>query len=80
LQMIYEQQEKEREKHEKSVQGAVDSIRILLQNQGPLTREPVAPPMSFGPSQPPILLRPPRKCFYCFEPDHLFFVRMRVLR
>jgi len=69
---MYEQQERGREKHDKSVQGAIDSIRTLLQNQGPMVRETVAPPMRYGPSQPSILLRSPRKCFYCFELDHLF--------
>ena len=68
LKTIYEQQEKRREKHEKSIQEAIDSIRMLLQNQGPMAREPVASPMRFGPSQPSMLLRPPRKYFYCFEP------------
>jgi len=72
LKTMYEQQERGREKHEKYVQGAIDSIRTLLQNQGPVVRETVAPPLRYGPSQPPILPRPPRKCFYCFEPDHLF--------
>ena len=54
------------------MQGAIDSIRILLQNQGPVAKETVAPPMRYRPSQSPMLPRPPRKCFYCFEPDHLF--------
>jgi len=72
LKTMYEQQERGREKHEKSVQGAIDSIRTLLQNQGPMARETVAPPMRYGPSQPPMLPRPPKKCFYCFELDHLF--------
>jgi len=72
LKTMYEQQERGREKHEKCVQGAIDTIRTLLQNQGPMARETVAPLMKYGPSQPPMLPRPPRKCFYCFEPDHLF--------
>jgi len=37
-----------------------------------MARETIAPLMRYGPSQPPMLLRLPRKCFYCFEPDHLF--------
>ena len=72
LKTMYKQQERGREKHEKSVQGAIDSIRTLLQNQGPVAREIVALLMRYGPSQPPMLPRPPRKCFYCFELDHLF--------
>jgi len=72
LKTMYEQQERGREKHEKSVQGAIDSIRTLLQNQGPMARKTVAPRMRYGPSQPPMLPRPPRKYFYYFEPDHLF--------
>jgi len=72
LKTMYEQQERGREKHEKSVQGAIDSIRTLLQNQGPVARKTVVPLMRYRPSQLPMLPRPPRKCFYCFKPDHLF--------
>jgi len=34
LKTMYEIQEKTRERHKKSVQGALDSIQILIQTQG----------------------------------------------
>ena len=73
LKTMYEIQEKTRERHEKSIQGALDSIRTLIQTQGQMQKEIGGPSNRYGsgPLQtgPP---RPPRKCFYCFEPDHLF--------
>jgi len=73
LKTMYEIQEKTRERHEKSVQGALDSIRTLIQTQGQTQKEMGSPSNRYGsgPLQtgPP---RPSRKCFYCFEPDHLF--------
>jgi len=73
LKTMYEIQEKTRERHKKSMQGALNSIRILIQTQGQTQKEMEGLSNRYrsGPSQtgPP---RPPRKCFYCFEPDHLF--------
>jgi len=73
LKTMYEIQEKTREKHEKSMQGALDSIRMLIQTQGQMQKEigGLSNRYGSGPSQtgPP---RPPRKCLYCFEPDYLF--------
>jgi len=73
LKTMYEIQEKTRERHEKSVQGALDSIRTLIQTQGQTQKEMGGPSNRYGsgPSQTG-LPRPSRKCFYCFEPDHLF--------
>jgi len=73
LSSMYEIQEKTRERHEKSVQGALDSIRTLIQTQGQTQKEMggLLNKYGSGPSQTG-LPRPPRKCFYCFEPDHLF--------
>ena len=73
LKTIYEIQEKTRKKHKKSMQGTLDSIYMLIQTQGQTQKEMGHPSNRYGsgPLQtgPP---RPPRKCFYCFEPDHLF--------
>jgi len=73
LKTMYEIQEKTRERHEKSMQGALDSICTLIQTQGQTQKEMggLSNRYRSGPSQtgPP---RPPRKCFYCFEPDYLF--------
>jgi len=73
LKTMYEIQEKTRERHEKSMQGALDSIHTLIQTQGQMQKEMggLSNRYGSGPSQigPP---RPPRKCFYCFEPDYLF--------
>ena len=75
LKTMYEVQEKTRERHKKNMQGALDSIQMLIQTQGQSRKEAGSPPMRFGQGSsqigPP---RPPRKCFYCFEPDHLFVV------
>jgi len=74
LKTMYEIQEKTRERHEKSMQGTLDSIHMLIQIQGQMQKEMGDPsnrygsgPLQTGP------LRSPRKCFYCFEPDHFFF-------
>jgi len=40
---MYEQQERGSKKHKKSMQGAINSIRTLLQNQGPVARKTVIP-------------------------------------
>ena len=73
LKTMYEIQEKTRERHKKSVQGALDSIWTLIQTQGQTQKEIEGLSIRYksGPLQtgPP---RPPRKYFYCFEPDHLF--------
>ena len=77
LKTLYEKQERSREHHKKSIQGALDSIKTLIHSQeqtlAPPTKEIRGFPMRYeqGPSQigPP---RPPRKYFYCFEIDHLF--------
>jgi len=77
LKTLYEKQERSREHHEKSVQGALDSIKTLIHLQGqtlaPTTKEVGGFPMRYGQrllQMGPV--RPPRKCFYCFETDHLF--------
>ena len=74
LKTMYKIQEKTRERHEKSVQGALDSIRILIQTQSQMQKEMGGLSNRYGSgllqTGPP---RPPRKCFYCFKPDHLFF-------
>jgi len=77
LKTLYEKQERSREHHEKSVQGALDSIKTLIHSQGqtaaPPTKEAGGFPMRYGQGPPQMgLARPPRKCFYCFETDHLF--------
>jgi len=73
LKTMYEIQEKTREKHEKSMQGALDSIHTLIQTQGQMQKEIGGPSnrYRYRLSQTG-LPRPPRKYFYCFEPDHLF--------
>jgi len=77
LKTLYEKQERSREYHEKSVQGALDSIKTLIHSQGQMsvlpTKEIGSFPMRYG--QGPLQMGPPRpsrKCFYCFEMDHLF--------
>jgi len=73
LKTMYEVQEKTRERHKKNVQGVLDSIRMLIQTQGQNKKKAGSPPMRFGQGSSQMgPLRPPRKCFYCFEPDHLF--------
>jgi len=70
---MYEIQEKTRERHEKRVQGALDSICILIQTQGQTQKEMSGLPAKYGTGPLQIgLLRPPKKCFYCFELDYLF--------
>jgi len=77
LKTLYEKQERLREHHEKSVQGALDSIKTLIHSQGQMsvlpTKEIGGFPMRYE-QRPPQMEppRPPRKCFYCFETDHLF--------
>jgi len=73
LKTMYEIQEKTRERHKKSMQDALDSIRMLIQTQdqtqkemGDLSNRYRSGPLQIGPP------RPPRTCFYCFEPNHLF--------
>jgi len=77
LKTLYEKQERSWENNEKSVQGALDSIKTLIHLQGqmlaPSTKEVGGFLMRYrqglsqmGPS------RPPRKYFYYFEMDHLF--------
>jgi len=77
LKTLYEKQERSREHHEKSVQGALDSIKTLIHSQGQTsalpTKEVGGFPMRYGQGPPQMgPARPPRKCFYCFETDHLF--------
>jgi len=48
LKTMYEVQEKTRERHKKNVQGALDSIRMLIQTQGQSRKETESPPMRFG--------------------------------
>jgi len=77
LKTLYEKQERLQEHHEKSVQGALDSIKTLIHSQEQTSVSPTKEiggfPMRYrqGLSQmgPP---KPPRKCFYCFEIDYLF--------
>jgi len=77
LKTLYEKQERSREHHKKSVQGALDSIKTLIHSQGQTLVLPTKEIGGFsiryrqGPPQmrPP---RPPRKCFYCFETNYLF--------
>jgi len=45
---MYEVQEKTRERHKKNVQGALDSIQILIQMQGQSRKEVGSPLMRFG--------------------------------
>jgi len=70
---MYEIQEKTRERYEKSMQDTLNSICTLIQTQGQMQKEIGSPSNRYrsGPLQTG-LPRPPRKCFYCFEPDHLF--------
>jgi len=77
LKTLYEKQERLQEHHEKSVQGALDSIKTLIHSQGqtsaPTTKEVGGFPMRYGQGPPQMgPARPLRKCFYCFETDHLF--------
>jgi len=73
LKTMYEIQEKTRERHKKSMQGALDSIYTLIQTQGQTQKEMGGPSNRYGSGLSQTgLPRPPRKCFYCFEPDHLF--------
>jgi len=77
LKTLYEKQERSREHHEKSVQGTLDSIKTLIHSQGQTlvlsTKEIGGFPMRYGQGPPQMgPPRPPRKCFYCFETDHLF--------
>jgi len=77
LKTLYEKQERSREHYEKSVQGALDSIKTLIHSQGQTaalpTKEVGGFPMRYRQGPPQIgPARPPRKCFYCFETDHLF--------
>jgi len=58
---MYEIQEKTREKHEKSMQGVLDSIYMLIQTQGQMQKEIGGPsnrygsgPSQTGPPRPPI--------------------------
>jgi len=70
---MYEIQEKTRERHKKSIQGTLDSNCTLIQTQGQTQKEMggLSNRYRSGPLQTG-LPRPPRKCFYCFELDHLF--------
>jgi len=77
LKTLYEKQERSREHYEKSIQRALDSIKTLIHSQGqmlaPTTKEVGGFPMRYGQGPPQIwLARPARKCFYCFETNHLF--------
>jgi len=77
LKTLYEKQEKSRENHEKSVQGALDSIKTLIHSQeqtsAPLTKEIGGFLMRYEQELLQMgLPRLLRKCFYCFETDYLF--------
>ena len=77
LKTLYKKQERSREHHEKSVQGALDSIKTLIHSQEQISALPTKEierfSMRYGQRLPQIgLPRPLRKCFYCFETDHLF--------
>ena len=79
LKTMYKVQETTRERHKKNMQGALDSIRTLIQTQEQSQKETRSPLMRFGQglSQmgPP---RPSRKCFYYFKPDYLFLFCLPV--
>jgi len=77
LKTLYEKQERSWKNNEKSVQEALDSIKTLVHLQEqmlvPSTKEVGGFLMRYRQGLPQMgPLRPPRKCFYCFEIDHLF--------
>jgi len=77
LKTLYKKQERSRKNHKKSVQGALDSIKTLIYSQEQISAPPTKKiegfPIRYRQGLPQIgLPRPSRKCFYCFETDHLF--------
>lgn len=70
---MYKVQEKTREWHKKNVQGVLDSIWTMIQTQGQSQKDHGGPLIRYGLGSSQMgPVRPPRKCFYCFELDHLF--------
>jgi len=72
LKTMYEKQEKGHERHEKTIQSLVESMRSLVNRTGyqreyPTPQNRYSRPLGSGVPRPSN-----RKCYYCFGTDHLF--------
>ena len=72
LKTMYEKQEKGRERHEKTIQSLVESMRSLVnrtryQREYPMPQNRYSGPSGSGAPRPSN-----RKYYYCFGTDHLF--------
>ena len=72
LKTMYKKQEKGCERHEKTIQSLVESMRSLVNRTGyqrdyPMPQNRYSGPLGSGAPRPSN-----RKCYYCFGTDHLF--------
>ena len=72
LKTMYEKQEKSRERHEKTIQSLVESMRSSVNRTGYQRDYPTPQNRYSGPSGSRVPRPSNRKCYYCFRTDHLF--------
>ena len=72
LKTMYEKQEKGRERHEKTIQSLVKSMRSSVNRTGYQRDYPTPQNRYSGPSGSRAPRPSNRKCYYCFRTDHLF--------
>ena len=72
LKTMYEKQEKGRERHEKTIQSLVESMRLLVNKTGYQREYTILQNRYSGPLGTGVPRPSNRKCYYCFRMDHLF--------
>jgi len=72
LKTMYEKQEKGCERHKKTIQSLVESMRPSVNRTGYQREYPTPQNRYLGPSGSGVPRPSNRKCYYCFGMDHLF--------